>query len=796
LAAIAGFSILAITPVVHGEFSDESIDYALNENLLDYSTRPALYGRQSRTLLILALAARDFPDHPRYEEVKDRLIEHVRHVLAGEPVGGGPSPEPQARGGGAREGWRIPGLAHTLAIVKRTPALWDALGNDTEERYQERCDWLMKAIAAGGCWSMDDDNDFLVDIAGKGYHKFHGPNHHEGYVGAMMAAAVYFEAENGHPERLNQIFMDFDYDTWVDRFRTYGWENMLSIWAPQDDPDRRALLKMLMNDGGKWPDEGEGKGIRGNSYSHFGVPVDDVFGQYAVLANRMFFYNVTDSISGPFDKTTVILPPGGTRRLLSDKQNPRHGKRGMLFEFYQGDAKGLRSSLPYSKTGWSLNILHQAMLKSFDLLPNDDRTADIERRCYVGTMDLLFKGKEGWKESSQTWSGDQYYELEGAQKSLWKDYLESDTPPDMVGPVDEIKLAPPDADIVNAPMKRENGALKLDTPFVRFEPYYFPKNTVRGLAQFVVTARHSRPYAVWVKVARQALSGSLFLSRQCYGGQNLAAAGSRRVRCPLVPSSEAVWQKFAEPIYLRAGFDTLLLEGRSGGVEIEELYLTDRLQKFPPGQYLRNTVVPIVSAIADTNNDVVHKTFDKELDCTKQFYTNTRNEQTREYEGWVEWQLDESAQICGVGIASTTSGRRRFELELSDGESWTTVIDTGVIDTFHYTMFQDYYFNPVNAERVRFTAKDKWLRICEIEVYALGEKEVATVNRNRNRNRTLRNSASASAVGLRALRSGNNQAYTINGRRISKRKLTTGKTGGVIILKRAGRVSRTLIVPR
>lgn len=132
MAAIAGFLLLAITPAVHGEFSDESIDYALEENLLDYSTRPALFGRQSRTLLILAIAARDFSDHSRYEEVKDRLIEHVRHVPAGEPAGDGPSPEPEARGGGAREGWRIPGPAHTLAIVKRTPALWNALGNDTE----------------------------------------------------------------------------------------------------------------------------------------------------------------------------------------------------------------------------------------------------------------------------------------------------------------------------------------------------------------------------------------------------------------------------------------------------------------------------------------------------------------------------------------------------------------------------------------------------------------------------------------------------------------------------------------
>ncbi len=287
----------------------------------------------------------------------------------------------------------------------------------------------MKAIAAGGCWSMDDDNDFLVDIAGKGYHKFHGPNHHEGYVVAMIAA------ENGNPEGLNRIFGEFDYDTWVDRFRAYGWEKMLSIWAPKDDPDRCALLKKLMNEGGKWPDEGEGKGIRGNTYSRFGVRVDDVFGQYAVLANRMFFYNVTDAIPGRFDDTRIMLPPGGTRRLISEKQNPRHGKRNMLFEFCQGDRDGLRSSLPYSKVGWSLNILHQAMLKSLDLLPDDDRMADIERRCYVGTMNLLFKGKEGWKESSQTWSGDQYYELEGSQKALWKDYLEPRTPPDLDGPV-------------------------------------------------------------------------------------------------------------------------------------------------------------------------------------------------------------------------------------------------------------------------------------------------------------------------------------------------------------------------
>ncbi len=141
-------------------------------------------------------------------------------------------------------------------------------------------------------------------------------------------------------------------------------------------------------------------------------------------------------------------------------------------------------------------------------------------------------------------------------------------------------------------MSREDGRLILDTPFVRFEPDDTPRNTEPALAQFIVTARHTRPYTVWVKAKRQELSGSLFMSRQCHGGQNLAAAGSRRVRCPLVPSSDAAWQKFAEPIYLRAGVDTLLLEGISGGVAVEEVYLTDRPEKLPPGTYLRNTVVP------------------------------------------------------------------------------------------------------------------------------------------------------------------------------------------------------------
>lgn len=293
---LVGIAVLAT--LARSEFAAGSIDYMLGEGTLDYSFGyTSAYETESRTVLLLAIAARDYPDHPRAAEITAKLMQQLHHVLAGNPHGDGNlSPEPKARGGGASEGWRIPGLAGALAIVRHTPALWAELGNDTPEKYQERADMLMKALAVAANWTMDDDNNFNADITGKEFNKDHNPNHQEGYVGVAIAASVYFGAANNDPAKLDTVFDTFDYDTYVAAFESYGWKNILSVWRPADDA-LALRVRTLMHEGGPWPDKGTGAGIKGNHFTYFGLSGDKVFDIYAILADRMFFYNVTDTIA-------------------------------------------------------------------------------------------------------------------------------------------------------------------------------------------------------------------------------------------------------------------------------------------------------------------------------------------------------------------------------------------------------------------------------------------------------------------------------------------------------------------
>ncbi|AHF94827.1 hypothetical protein OPIT5_27715 [Opitutaceae bacterium TAV5] len=339
----------------------------------------------SRAMYYLALVARLDPAARATDGTvpADRALEHVRHVIAG-------GNEPMARG--VIAGWADNPLAQTLALVRRTPALWDRLSADEHER----CDWLMRALAAAGNYCHNAGAWIKRDIPqAESWGKSWNPNHVEGYVGVMIAAWHYF----GGADAVNAELAAFDYEHWLAELRRLGFRHIVGCWEMAG--------RKLLETGGHDTGGGYAAGMRPPFvYQLLERPADldpwfrgDILGKTRVPYDPMALLSALVYRMWPYIVISEFrIDDTLTARLADGSRSPFEGRWGMGYEFISWDAGGVRSDAGYVYEGFFNEVLTRATMQALGTWPVQptDEANRLHAAMFVGGSDLLYKMKVGW----------------------------------------------------------------------------------------------------------------------------------------------------------------------------------------------------------------------------------------------------------------------------------------------------------------------------------------------------------------------------------------------------------------
>ncbi|RCR67487.1 cellulose binding domain-containing protein [Larkinella punicea] len=389
---------------------------ALNANLVRWKADPAPGTEYidynvlvtGKAMNYLALAAYH---NPTNTTVVNRLLQQIRSAIAG-------GNEPTCRG--SISGWADNSLAQSLTLAKYTPAVW----NQLTPAEINKCDWLMRALTVAGNYNQNYYNTPIRCILGEWLYggKRNAPNIQEGYVGIMITALPYF----GGTAAVNQMLSEFNYDTYLATFESLGFTNIVYGWtyAYGNTPEGRAQMKNLMENGGT--DKGGGTinsmGVRRpfTFADYYSSPVAEIaytpLTIYEALTERMF-QHITHNRSN-----------SGDAYVLNNRVSPMTGLDGMCAELQFIDASGERSSVRYTYDGWSNSMLTYSTLRALGLWGNTPVHQEIDRRMRVGSIDLLYKYKAGYRGRS---NGEFFNQTEFAGteygyvflKDIWLNYL-------------------------------------------------------------------------------------------------------------------------------------------------------------------------------------------------------------------------------------------------------------------------------------------------------------------------------------------------------------------------------------
>ena len=136
-------------------FDEESLASAMKVAPMAYSPTEDNDNRggiQNGSTAFLTLALEEF-HCPKGGEVRDRILEHLRNLIAG-------GNEPRFE---VLPYWSYVPVTAGIALAKKTPSVWGELTEDEIERL----DLIMRAHAIISCYGTDDDNFFRT---GPGLH--------------------------------------------------------------------------------------------------------------------------------------------------------------------------------------------------------------------------------------------------------------------------------------------------------------------------------------------------------------------------------------------------------------------------------------------------------------------------------------------------------------------------------------------------------------------------------------------------------------------------------------------------
>ncbi len=564
--------------------NEQAIAEAAGEGLLDYTESGRRQRTRSYALAYLANVAHYHPDHVTVDNktVVEHVLKHVRFMISGSIERTDPdrTPEPPCTGGTGSLGWNVSGTAQAFAVIRHTPAIWNEL-TTTE---QDKVRWIVKAMAVAAQWTHHDGNDARITIDGEsGFKKWHNPNHQAGYLSVAIGAAAFFLADG---TTLDEVLASFNYDSWIAKFEEYRLLHTKTTWTVWPE------VKEYMMNGGTLPGDaitGVGEnGVRA-PFTRVGLSMNDPVNGWAILADLIFHWEAQSRIANRHSDD-----PERQFRCREDAISSVEGRYGMMYEFIAGDGSGMRSSLLYSQVTWRIFSLIQATIITCGYMPDNEMARDINRRYYVGTRDIFFKGEHEWfsrgngKEEWQSWTPERF------MRSMFEDYTGRVEPdhealneseeyevenavhilePMMV--VDDQSAS--GGQFVEVPLgtgDNPDDLLQIDDTTYR-EKLANPNNPMYpGQITMEINVRRSRFYRI------EALIGSpsnahdaLYFSSE--KSQHKHFFGWKPKKVTVSPSEEWQWAEIADSVFFRYGGNRFLLAWWEDGVRIDKIRITN-----------------------------------------------------------------------------------------------------------------------------------------------------------------------------------------------------------------------------
>lgn len=288
--------------------------------------------------------------------------------------------------------WQYAPICQSLVLISQCPALYEMFSDLEKQKIHQ----LMKMFAYNWNLGCNTENNYGTGVDRTGnYGKWRGPNYRLANIGLIFPIMQYFGGE----EKLNQLFLSYDYDTEMKQLRQFNFRNCLRAWSTEtiysNDGKRVLGAKELTMNGGTayiqsnnygiintyW--RGEGKGVR----TPYAFKDKYPYGIIHFLYNNCFYggvcktnINTPNFISGTLDGTT----------------SPFEGEEGMMLEFnLENDGQGIRTSLFYT----SVDFLLIVQLATFLELTKISKLKDYKnlRKVWIGMEDYIYKKEHGYK---------------------------------------------------------------------------------------------------------------------------------------------------------------------------------------------------------------------------------------------------------------------------------------------------------------------------------------------------------------------------------------------------------------
>ena len=111
-------------------------------------------------------------------------------------------------------------------MAKNSPGIWREL---TQEE-QQKAGLLMECLAIASNWGHNAGNNYRTgfDLLGN-YGKDYNPNFKNASFVNYLNGVMYFGAEE-----LDEIYVNFDYDSYIARLKKAGFTNILAQWTNED----------------------------------------------------------------------------------------------------------------------------------------------------------------------------------------------------------------------------------------------------------------------------------------------------------------------------------------------------------------------------------------------------------------------------------------------------------------------------------------------------------------------------------------------------------------------------------
>lgn len=364
---ISFFSLLslpAVTPasdILQQALKEDLAFYGLTDNAGVFCNRGYCWSAERRGTAMFYLAVKALAGNKKAET---RLFQHIRNLLI-------PGNEPDCTGALSSRGHGQ--VVAALALVKSRPILWKKL----KPKEQSKIVSLVKGCLVAAATTSSDHGDFGSGLDGCGnFGKTWNPNYREGFIGELIAAALFFDSTG---TQAADILDTFDCKSFIDEAKRGGLPTVATLFQkttrgiscstglPQIEQDISAAeIEMAVQ-----------------NYTYMGNSLTDLVALYNAVADYTFSATVACSASQGSQSGGIVRGCAGL---------PNKGATGMLREFKSSDASGLRTSLSYSALGWMNSMVTTYMLGRFGYSVG----SSLATFQSIGTTDLLYKAERGY----------------------------------------------------------------------------------------------------------------------------------------------------------------------------------------------------------------------------------------------------------------------------------------------------------------------------------------------------------------------------------------------------------------